>query len=63
MLAVKDDGRGFSTAQPSAKGHYGLLGVRERAVLLDGTVHIESAPGHGTRIELRIPFVRERSTP
>ena len=63
VLGVKDDGRGFSTVDATAAGHYGLLGVRERAVLLDGTVQIESAPGHGTRIELRIPFAGERSPP
>ena len=34
---------------------FGLVGLKERALLLDGSVEIDSAPGRGTRVELRIP--------
>ena len=34
----------------------GLLGIRERTAIVGGTLVIDSAPGHGTRIALRIPL-------
>ncbi|MBC8022159.1 MAG: PAS domain-containing sensor histidine kinase [Burkholderiales bacterium] len=54
VLAVHDNGRGFTTGAPRKPGSFGLLGLRERAALLGGEVSIESAPGRGTHIELRI---------
>lgn len=55
MAEIRDDGVGFD---PSAilPGHYGLLGMRERARLVNGTMEIESAPGKGTLLRLRIPI-------
>ena len=53
-LEVEDDGRGFNPAEPPA-GHFGLIGMRERARLLGGTLEIASAPGAGTRISLDLP--------
>jgi len=35
----------------------GILGMRERALVFGGTVSIESEPGRGTRVEVRIPSV------
>jgi len=53
---VEDDGRGFEPGRPGDRG-LGLLGMRERLALLDGTLTIESSPGAGTTIvaEARIP--------
>jgi signal transduction histidine kinase len=34
----------------------GMLGMKERVTLLGGTIHICSAPGQGTQIEIRIPL-------
>ncbi|KAF0095887.1 MAG: histidine kinase [Puniceicoccaceae bacterium 5H] len=55
-LSVEDDGTGFTDTAPSDNGRqsYGLLGIRERANLLDGEVHIESGPQRGTRVVVRI---------
>ena len=53
-LRIEDDGRGFPT-EDAAGGRFGLLGMRERARLLGGTLQIESAPGAGTRITAEIP--------
>ena len=54
-LTVRDDGKGFAPAEPRKPGSFGLIGLRERAYLLGGTISVESAPGEGTVVELRIP--------
>lgn len=55
VLEVADNGRGFDTDAPRKPLSLGLMGLRERAHLLKGTANIESDPGRGTRIEVRIP--------
>jgi signal transduction histidine kinase len=55
-LSVKDDGRGFSPEAPRKPDSYGLMGLRERAHLVGGKVRIDSAPGQGVRIDVRIPL-------
>jgi signal transduction histidine kinase len=54
-LEVADDGHGFDPAQAAAPGHYGIVGMRERALLLGGQFELTSAPGAGTRLAIRIP--------
>jgi PAS domain S-box-containing protein len=58
---VSDDGCGFDVEgtlrTPAARAHLGLHGMRERAALLDGTVTIESTPGEGTTIYVRVPVM------
>jgi signal transduction histidine kinase len=53
-LTVQDDGLGFDLAKDEAAGHFGLAGMRERAQLAGGELSIESQPGGGTQVELRI---------
>ncbi len=62
VLTVRDDGVGFDPARPRKPGSFGLAGLRERAYLVDGELSIESSPGHGAKIEVRIPLraVQER---
>ena len=55
VLTVRDNGRGFSVEAPRKQGSFGLTGLRERAFLLGGDVRLESAPGQGTTVEMRIP--------
>ena len=56
-IKVRDDGRGFVVeARSSTPGSRGLLGMRERAYLLGGSIAIDSAPGRGTAIEVRLPL-------
>jgi two-component system, NarL family, sensor histidine kinase UhpB len=53
VLAVKDDGRGFDqTSEPEGSG---IRGMRERALLVRARLEIESAPGSGTTVRLRVP--------
>ncbi|SDM20456.1 sensor histidine kinase [Nonomuraea jiangxiensis] len=54
-LDVYDDGNGFDPAVPRAG--YGLAAMRERAGTVGGTLTVESAPGEGTALCLRIPSV------
>jgi signal transduction histidine kinase len=54
MLEVRDDGKGFDTSA-SFPGHLGLHSMSERVSNLGGTFQIESVPGAGTRICVRVP--------
>jgi PAS domain S-box-containing protein len=56
---VEDNGRGFDPSSiPPGRG-LGLVGMRERAELVDGDLVVESASGAGTRIRLEVPIVSE----
>jgi len=55
-LDVRDDGRGFSGAPRGSAGRgLGLRGIRDRAEALGGELFVESAPGEGTALAVRIP--------
>jgi two-component system sensor histidine kinase UhpB len=56
VLDVADSGRGFEPARASATG---LLGMRERALLVGGRLEIRSGPGHGTQVRLALPLRSE----
>lgn len=59
-LSVEDNGHGFETQAPtSTRPTWGLLGMQERAALLNGRCEVYSTPNHGTRIEAEIPLVME----
>jgi len=53
LLQVVDDGDGFD---PSAPRGLGMIVMRERAQSAGGSLHIETAPGEGTCINLRLPY-------
>lgn len=56
VLVVKDDGVGFDVDKRTAKGgSFGLLGMKERAQLLEGTMELQSSPGEGTKVMFQIP--------
>jgi two-component system sensor histidine kinase UhpB len=61
QVTVTDDGTGFATEHhqqtpgPGQEHGWGLVGMRERASLLGGTLQIESEPGKGTTVYARIP--------
>ena len=54
-LEVIDDGRGFDIRTANESGGVGLLGIQERVKQLGGSIEIESAPGNGTHLTVRIP--------
>jgi signal transduction histidine kinase len=55
-LSVKDNGMGFRPAEARAQKTYGLLGLRERTLLLGGEASVTSEPGRGTTVDVRIPL-------
>jgi signal transduction histidine kinase len=60
QLQIQDDGKGFAPDEvvryaEEARG-LGLLGMKERAVLLNGTLTVHSEPGKGTRIGTELPI-------
>jgi PAS domain S-box-containing protein len=60
MLEIQDNGRGFELpakwVELARQGHLGLVGTLERAESIGGRVTIDSTPGHGTRIQVVVPF-------
>ncbi len=56
-LSVRDDGVGIDLTGSDATrtGHYGLVGLRERARLTGGRLDLTSEPGKGTTVRLRVP--------
>ena len=55
-IQIEDDGRGFDYQSALASGKAnGLVGIRERAMLLGGSFKIQSNPGQGTRLVVAIP--------
>jgi len=58
VLVVADDGRGFQRAvldERRAQGHLGLALLSDQAADLGGSLDIDSTPGAGTRVTLRLP--------
>ena len=55
VLEISDDGCGIDEGAAARPGALGLLGMRERAALLNGTLQISSQAGAGTTISLRLP--------
>ena len=62
-LVVRDDGVGFDLAEARRRGvgglSFGLLGMQERIELLGGQFEIDTAPGRGTVLRIRLPASRE----
>ena len=58
VLQVQDNGKGFESSAVSSetgRGHFGLIGMYERAARIRGKLTISSSPGGGTRAELIVP--------
>lgn len=64
LLRIQDNGRGFwpqqvTTVQPDSQSGLGLLGMRERAMLIGAELLIEARPGNGCTVILTLPFGQE----
>ncbi|MGE7603951.1 sensor histidine kinase [Peribacillus sp. NPDC097675] len=54
-VVIKDDGKGFDAAIQK-EGSFGLVGMRERVELLEGSMTIDSQPGAGTMVLIQVPY-------
>lgn len=65
VLEVADDGIGFrvpkSPTDFAPSGHFGLLGMRERADLIGARLDVQSEAGRGTRLSVRLPSTAAES--
>lgn len=57
LVMVEDDGVGFDSEATRSAEHLGLLGLRERAEALGGTLTLECAPGAGATVVVEVPIV------
>jgi len=55
-LSIRDDGRGFDPSQQIADGHFGLIGMRERAEEIGAVLSIDSGIERGTQITVDVPL-------
>jgi signal transduction histidine kinase len=62
-LEIADDGQGMDLDRPLDRSHNGLANMRARADALSGTFSVESSPGAGTRIIVRVPKSVRGATP
>ena len=62
-MVVADDGKGFEQTEAFSEigGHFGLLGMRERAERLGGELRLASEPGQGTKVEVTVPLFPQRA--
>jgi ligand-binding sensor domain-containing protein/signal transduction histidine kinase len=59
-MEIRDDGKGFVGAPAGgAEGHFGIVGMKERAEAIGATLAVESAAGEGTRVQLTMPLIKE----
>jgi signal transduction histidine kinase len=57
-LHVRDDGRGFDTSAVVPPGHFGLVGMRERAQAIGARLELHSRAGEGTQVDVIVPLRR-----
>ena len=56
VLKIRDDGRGISDEERLSARSFGLMGMRERAVMLGGELHVHGSNGNGTEVVFSVPF-------
>jgi signal transduction histidine kinase len=67
ILRIEDDGVGFDYERYKNNGsyakHMGLMSMSERVHLLGGSIAFKSSPGHGSRIYVEVPAVKDKELP
>lgn len=58
VVTVRDNGRGFATTADDGAGHWGIVGMRERAAEIGGTLTVSSVIGSGSVVRVRLPLHR-----
>ena len=57
LLLISDNGRGLVKGWESKQSSYGLIGIKERVLGLDGNISIDSAPNKGVQLLIRLPIL------
>jgi two-component system sensor histidine kinase UhpB len=60
ILEVKDNGRGITEEETKKTGSFGILGMKERVLLLGGALTMKGNPGKGTTVRVEIPLSENR---
>ena len=66
ITEIRDEGCGFELPEPEASpddGHIGLVGMRERAEAVGGSLVVETSPGRGTTVRAAVPMVAPDGEP
>jgi PAS domain S-box-containing protein len=61
QVSIEDDGRGFNPEEISKKQGFGVRSMQGRAETIGGFFEVNSAPGKGTRVIVRVPWEKEKS--
>jgi signal transduction histidine kinase len=65
ILRIKDNGRGFDVkawaAVTGREKRMGLRSMQERVTLMNGKLKLQSKPGQGTKVTIKLPFVKEKN--
>ena len=61
VLKITDDGKGFDTGNAGQKKTLGLLGMKERTLMMGGSYEIKSQPGKGTTVTIAAPFISQHN--
>jgi PAS domain S-box-containing protein len=62
-LTIEDNGRGFDKGQALEKKTLGILGMKERTAMMEGTYEIQSHPGKGATVRVVVPLQAENKKP
>ncbi len=60
LLTIKDNGKGFNANSSERRKTLGLLGMKERAIMIGAALKITSAPNEGTLVEITVPLAKEQ---
>ncbi|MEI8272227.1 MAG: PAS domain S-box protein, partial [Paludibacter sp.] len=61
ILSIEDNGIGFNQNETVRTQSYGLIGIRERVLLLDGELTLNSVKGNGTKLIVSIPYHKQET--
>lgn len=61
-LSITDNGKGFDISKSDQHKTLGLLGMKERAAMMGGTLDVKSEPGRGTAVIISVPFQQPYNT-
>ena len=62
IVEVRDNGKGFDSENATKKKSFGLLGMRERAAMLGGSIDVTSSTQQGTTVRVCIPIKRDEES-